>query len=892
MGYLRWIDTLDFQDHGQWKVDTQFTHLMGSSYLLACHTPGKPVQDATTRFAVPKNGRYRIWARTKNWYYPYAPGRFELLVDGQNSGVELGTLASTEWAWQIAGDYALAEGQHNLALHDLTGYFGRCSSLIVTDDMDFVPARPIEEFERQRAMLRGISLEPVNEGRYDVVVAGAGPGGVPAAIAAARHGCRVLLLNNRPVIGGNASEEAGVQFNGASARQLNARDGGITEEIMRLKGYRDCSWMQAMEQLCRQEPNLEIRCNLHIIGADMAEDTIVSVVARHTVHGTRHRFFARQFIDCTGDAWLGYYAGSKYRIGREADWQAQEEFAPEQPDLLTMSGLLMNPQMVDVGHPVDYIAPDWVPRLPEGRRFGRNIEHIGMVWWVEAPNVLDDVYDAEMTRDELFRIQLAYFDYLKNRWDEKEKATCYEFRFINYIDAKRESRRLIGDYILDQNDCVSGKIFADAVGHTGWPIDIHHPQGIYSGEEGPFFSNAPVPMATIPYRCLYSVNVRNLFMAGRNISVTHVALGTARLQGTIANLGQAVGTAAALCVRKNLSPRELGQCAMEELRQQLLRDDQYIPGQYNRDTSDLARGCRVTASSESSGEAYVWRLGIEDVSLPLDRQRATFLARNITPSIPSVWLQLTNHTQQPIPLTVHVREQADPDGYVTEEDLCAVTRDVPPNGEHWVEFPLGLTVQKRYIWLWTDPVPGLSWRVIRRPPLDWTRSERQATDQPFPNLRGEAHSVSLVPPVLETASCCAENIINGYSRDEGPKRHLWASDPQQALPQWIQLIPETPQMVNCVQITFDSDMSNGARFLPIDPLPWQLVTDYDLEIKTRDGWQLIEQVTKNFQRRRVHRFADVLAQAVRVTVKGSGDGRTARIFEVRLYRDALDSSGK
>lgn len=290
MGYLRWIDTLDFQDHGQWKVDTQFTHLMGSSYLLACHTPGKPVQDATTRFAVPKNGRYRIWARTKNWYYPYAPGRFELLVDGQNSGVELGTLASTEWAWQIAGDYALAEGQHNLALHDLTGYFGRCSSLIVTDDMDFVPARPIEEFERQRAMLRGISLEPVNEGRYDVVVAGAGPGGVPAAIAAARHGCRVLLLNNRPVIGGNASEEAGVQFNGASARQLNARDGGITEEIMRLKGYRDCSWMQAMEQLCRQEPNLEIRCNLHIIGADMAEDTIVSVVARHTVHGTRHRF--------------------------------------------------------------------------------------------------------------------------------------------------------------------------------------------------------------------------------------------------------------------------------------------------------------------------------------------------------------------------------------------------------------------------------------------------------------------------------------------------------------------------------------------------------------------------------------------------------------------------
>jgi hypothetical protein len=619
-----WLDTLSFEEYGQWKADTQFTHLMGSGYLIACHAPGVPVDDAVTHFQVPAKGTYRIWCRARNWYYHDSPGKFKITVDGTENEAVMGALPSSEWLWQIAGDFALESGSHVLALHDLTGYFGRCSSLVITDDMDYMPQRETAAFEKERADCLGISLEPSEEGSWDVLVAGAGPGGVPAAIAAARHGMKTILVTNRPVLGGNASTEAGVGFNGAAARQPNAREGGITEEIIRLKAHLGCSWTAALEKLCEAEPNLSIVYNRHIYDAQTKDGTILNVTARDTIIGTRHRYTAKMYIDCTGDSWMAFAAGARCRVGREGRWQYNEPFAPEQADLLTMSGTLMNPRMVDTGHPVQYSAPSWVPVLPKGRAFGRNIENIGMVWWAEAPNVLDDLYDAELARDEIFRVYLAYFNYLKNLWDEKERAANYTFAFMNHIDAKRESRRIIGDVVLTQQDCMEGRDFPDTVCHAGWPIDIHHPKGIYSGEEGPFFSNTHVPLVRIPYRCLYSVNVKNLFMAGRNISVTHIALGTTRLQGTIANMGQAVGTAAALCIRKGVVPRQLGQQYLEEYRQTLLRDDQYIPGLKNADAADLARSCQVSASSVNRKELYVNRLGVDGKILPLGPAACNF----------------------------------------------------------------------------------------------------------------------------------------------------------------------------------------------------------------------------------------------------------------------------
>ena len=877
-----WIDALEFSDLGGWKPDTQFTHLMGSGFLLACGEPGVPVEDARTDFSIVA-GRYRVWVRARNWYYSAAPGKFTLAIDGSRSSVVLGELPSNDWVWQIAGDYSLDAGLHTLALIDLTGYFGRCSSILITDDLDYVPPRPVEDFERERARFKGLSLEPEDGGSYDVIVVGGGPGGVPAALAAARHGAKTLLLTNRPVLGGNASTEAGVGFNGASARQPNAREGGINEEIIRTKGYDKGTWTAALERLCSEESNLTVLYNLHLCGAEVEAGRIRRVTARHTVAGTRHRFSGAMFIDSTGDSWLAYYAGAKYRLGREARWQYDEEFAPEVADLLTMSGCLMNVRFEDTGVPVPFNPPAWVPVFPAGKKFGRNIEHIGMAWWNEAPNVLDDVYDAELARDELFRVMLGYFHYLKNLWDDKERAANYRFVSMSHIDAKRESRRIIGDYTLTQNDCMAGVDFDDTVSHAGWPIDLHHPKGIYSGEEGPFFSNTHVPLVKIPYRCLYSCNVGNLFAAGRNVSVTHIALGTARLQGTIAAMGQAAGTAAALCVHKGVAPRELGRNHLAEFRQTLLKDDQYIPGLRNDDPLDLARTGTVLASSVSLVEPYVNRIGIDGSVLPLDRQRATFFARGVSEELPELYLRLTNTTSEEIPLTLHVREQADPDGYVSEHDLAVVTRMVPANSETWVHFPLGLRTRLRYLWAYVHPTPGLGWRIWTSPPLDWTRSERFSAADRFENMRGQTHCLSMEKPEEVSADCGPQNVINGYSRAQSAREYCWVSDVGQGLPQWLELTLPQAAKVGEIHVTFDPDMTNSAMLHPIATVPLRLVTAYEIAVYDGQTWQTVVRREGNYLRKQVHRFEPVETRRIRLTVLDSGDHTTARVFEIRAY---------
>lgn len=884
MEHVQWIDALEFNDYGGWKKDTQFTHLMGSGYLLACEQPGVPVEDATTTFTVPEEGMYRVWVRSKNWYYTYAPGKFNIAVNGAASPVVLGALPSNDWLWQIAGDFSLSAGEHSMALQDVTGYFGRCSTVVVTNDMSYVPPRPTQEFEAERARCKGLSLEPVNEGSYDVIVVGAGPGGVPSAIAAARHGAKTLLIQNRSLVGGNASEEGGVSFNGACARQPNARDGGIAEEMIRLKGHLKCSWSTVMQMMCDAEENITVICNMHVCGADTKDGAIQSVIARHTEQGTRHQFFAKYFIDCTGDSWVGYYAGAKLHIGREAKWQAQEEFAPEQADLLTMSGTLMQSNMFNTGAPVPYVAPEWVPKFPEGKKFGRNIEHVGSVWWAEAPNDLDDIYDAELARDEIFRLYLGYFNYLKNLWDEKERAENYIYKHINYIDSKRESRRIVGDYMLTQNDCMSGRVFEDTIAQAGWPIDLHHPKGIYSGEEGPFFSNTHVPLVSLPYRCIYSTNISNLFMAGRNMSVTHVALGTTRLQATIANMGQAAGTAACMCIQKGITPREVGQLHFAEFQQQLLKDDIYIASAINEDKADLARNATVTATSVNENEAYRLQIGYEGELLPLDRQRATFFARDVAPRIDSVWVRLTNTTDAPIPLAFHLREQVDPDGYTTEEDLLLIEKEIPV-GENWIELPVNLDVELRYLWIWVDATPGLAWRIWRFPALDWTRSERDKETDTFRNIRGQTHCLALTKPVEAMANCAPENVINGYSRAMSPQDYAWVSDPEQGLPQSLSLSFAEPTTMNSVHITFDTDMTNKAMLMPITPCPEQMVTAYRLMVEDAQGWHEVANVTENCLRKKVHSFAESAVKQVKIVVENSGDEKTARIFEVRAYHE-------
>ena len=414
-GFL-WIDAEDFEDYGGWTLDTQFVHLMGSGYLLAASV-GTPVEDATTTVDIPRPGKYRIWVRAKNWLTAHSPGKFRLLVDGKPAEPVFGTEPTEKWCWRSAGDFCLSKGPLRLALHDLTGYYGRCDAILLTTDLDYVPPDKTDEIAKERARLTGRSLEPRQGGEFDVVVVGAGAAGTCAAIASARNGAKTAIIQNRPVLGGNASIELGVPICGAAGHQPNAREGGIIEEALRIKtrfGHRKMS--EPFRILAEAEKNLTVFDNKHVFGVTMdGEKRIKTVRAIDTLDGDVTEYAGKIFIDGTGDGWVGFYAGADYHVGRESRNEHGEDLAPEKPDQITLSGCIMGRLALSLcaiktDRPVSFTRPEWAPKIPDPVGYGRNIRNTTSGnWWLEHPGDIDDLYDAERARDELIRISYGYW---------------------------------------------------------------------------------------------------------------------------------------------------------------------------------------------------------------------------------------------------------------------------------------------------------------------------------------------------------------------------------------------------------------------------------------------------------------------------------------------------
>ncbi|MDZ8119301.1 FAD-dependent oxidoreductase [Pontiella agarivorans] len=606
-----WIDAEDFSDYGGWSMDTQFVPQMGSPYLLAAGI-GNPVKDAVTTLTVPEAGTYRIWVRSKNWLKEHAPGTFKVAVNGKTLEKTFGAEASGKWVWEDGGTVKLEKGDAALALHDLTGFYGRCDAIVLTSDEKYTPPAELQAYKNERARLTGQSLEATFKGDYDVIVVGAGVAGINAAISSARTGAKTALIQDRPMIGGNNSLELGVVVSGpANHGKPNMRESGLNEEIGRVRAYNyHGKWSRGAELVAAAETNLTIFLNTHVNEVEMDGSTIKAVKAFNMVDGSRTRYTAKQFIDCTGDGWLGYYAGAEYRHGREARSEFNESHAPEQADHITMSGCLMTGHTLSYNTkkektPQPYSGSEWLWDLrPNGKnleaRNGFEGSHTYGRWWHENVGETDDLWDPENTRDELIVLNLSYWNWIKNYSSVKDEAANYRLTIIPIGNAKRETRRLVGDHILTQDDVLSARKFEDAVATGGWSLDVHHPKGIWS-EEGPFDFNTQAPANPLPFRILYSRNINNLLFAGRQVSATHVALGNVRVQGTTGVLGQAVGTAAAMCTAKGINPRELYRSYIKELQQQLIKDDQYIIGLKNEDPADLARHATVSASSFMAG---------------------------------------------------------------------------------------------------------------------------------------------------------------------------------------------------------------------------------------------------------------------------------------------------
>ena len=461
-----------------------------------------------------------------------------------------------------------------------------------------------------------------NSNPYDLVVIGGGMAGVCAAISAARHGCRTALVHDRPVLGGNSSSEIRMHICGADWVHdgLARRETGILEEL-RLENLArnpqnsSSLWDLLLYEWVRREAGLDLYLNSlaldHLpLNAARIEAVRVRQLASEREFVMKGRFFA----DCSGDGQIAAQALADFRRGREAAGEYGESLAGAAADKCSLGSSLMF-MARDMGRPMPFVKPDWAHTFPTDESLahrGHDQYRCGY-WWIEWGGLLDTIADNEAIRDELLKIVLGVWDHIKNHG--KHGAENWALEWMGFLPGKRESRRFLGDYVLSQPDLEAGRIFPDAVAYGGWPVDTHPAEGFRSRQEP--CRQVAVPLYSIPLRCLYSRNIANLFFAGRNISATHIAFASTRVMATCAVMGQAVGTAAAVCARRGWLPRQAAAEGIAEIQQRLLADDCYIPGQINSDAMDLARQAKVSASGSAAGR------GAEAVIDGIARQTAS-----------------------------------------------------------------------------------------------------------------------------------------------------------------------------------------------------------------------------------------------------------------------------
>lgn len=435
----------------------------------------------------------------------------------------------------------------------------------------------------------------------DICVVGGGIGGLFTAISAARHGAKVALMHDRPVLGGNASSEIRMWISGAGTRVRDLQETGIMEELLLENMYRNPKrnfslWDALLYEMVRFEDNIDLMLNCACCQADARDGHIASVTGFQLTTYTWHEVRASIFVDSSGDSILAPLTGAEYRVGREARSEYGEEFGLETADRHTM-GMSLLLQCRETDHPVSYTPPAWAYDFPDDDAMNNKPHNLYAIntnfYWIELGGMQNSIDDTEEVRDELLRIAFGVWDHIKNHGDHG--AENWELEWVGFLPGKRESRRYVGDYVLTQQDVEGCTPFEDVVAYGGWQIDNHLPGGFHMDAKGGGHLqkrrlSEPYP---IPFRSLYSKNIDNLMFAGRNISASHIAFSSTRVMGTIGVIGQAAGTGAAIAVKYGLHPRQVCQQRIGEIQDALMQDDCFLPG-LRRRISPLALSAKLS----------------------------------------------------------------------------------------------------------------------------------------------------------------------------------------------------------------------------------------------------------------------------------------------------------
>ena len=611
------VEAESFEEPGGWKLDTQFIEIMGSPYMLA-HGLGRPVEDASTMVEFSEPGTYHVFARTKDWVArwdaPGAPGKFQIVVDGKTMDHTFGAKGK-DWQWEYGGTVKVEGDRAIVKLHDVTGFDGRCDAILFSHEKT-PPPSDSTVLPKWRRELLGLDEAPTVQDGYDLVVIGGGYSGIGTALSAARMGCKVALVQNRHVLGGNGSSEVRVWSMGHVRRGKYPRIGEIVSEFCdnatKSPGTYEEFEDDKKAAIVAAEANIDLFLNHHAYQVDHDDKSklITAVYAFDTRTSEHKKFVGKLYADCTGHGTIGYLA--------EADW----EMTPK--GRMGMSNMWAWAEGKDE---VSFPQTPWALQLSMAD-FPYPRDHHGQWFW-EGGFDKDAITEAEEIRDWNFRAVYGAFNAMKNGDGADKHKTAY-LTWLAFIGGPRESRRLMGDIVLKQDDVVEKVQFPDGCVPSTWSIDLHYPKKQYAEKfpDNPFISIAVHDRRIdrsygypVPYRCFYSRNINNLFMAGRCISVTHEALGTTRVMRTCGMMGEVVGKAASLCILNDCSPRGVYESHWSEMdklmklpgkaRRKTVRDEITIP----TDAMQLAGPYGPTTGKNTGMDpAKIAGLVIDDVS--------------------------------------------------------------------------------------------------------------------------------------------------------------------------------------------------------------------------------------------------------------------------------------
>jgi hypothetical protein len=738
----------------------------------------------------------------------------------------------------------------------------------------------------------------------DLLVVGGGLSGGCCAITAARAGIRVLLVQDRPVLGGNASSEVRLWVLGATSHMGNnnrwAREGGVIDELLVENMWRNPEgnavlFDALLLEFVRREPLIELLLNTAVDAIDQDEaGAILSASAYCSQNQIRYSLRASLFCDASGDGILGFLAGAAFRIGAEPKSEFGEGLAPDQHEH-TLLGHSLYFYSRDTGQPVKYVPPSFalqdITSIPRFREL-RITDSGCRLWWLEYGGNRDTVYETEEIKWELWKVAYGIWDHIKNSGNFPE-AEMLTLEWMGTIPGKRESRRFEGDLILTQQDVVEQRTHPDAVGYGGWAIDLHPADGVYSEQPGctQWHSKG---VFQIPYRTMYSRNVPNLFLTGRLISASHIAFGSTRVMATCAHNGQAVGMAAAMCVERQLQPRDLVQPdAIRALQNRLLRSGQHIPGLIYEAENDKAQRAHITASSTlalralhpsgewttmdrpmamlvplSAGDApsFTFRIQAIHSGRMVARLFAASRPGNTTPDVE-------------IATVSHVVDAGEQNFTV---DFAAV---VPSRGHYFVMLEPAEAVS---IALSSDQVTGvlmleqrMNTAVAKSPiqmPPEGSGIDAFAFWLPARRPVARTLAVTIEPPL---ASFESDNVVNGIAR---PWRGVNAWIPAQADPHpCLRLTWDIPQTIREIEVSFDTDfdhpmesvlMGHPERVMPACITAFEVIAN---------GEQTLAHVTQNHQTRwRLQLEQPITVTELAIAVLDHGPASPA-IFEVRCY---------